>query len=89
MNGKSKVSEVNSCERQMDIHTYGWRLANISFRGNRFFRLRLFGIVADCFWTGFCYAFPKYQRYKNAASIGGLLGSVTWPMPTKKQEIYA
>jgi hypothetical protein len=83
MNGKTTIdATLNPCSAWMDRHTYGWRLLNVSTWGKRWLRVGLLGVYMDLYWSG-CWR-PLYARMHNGAVLFFPGGSVTWPMPTRR-----
>ena len=78
MNGKTLIDgTLNPCTADMDRHTWGWGCLNITFRGHRLFRVGVFGVHLDIYWSG--WKRPFSARYSNGAILFFPGGSLSWP----------
>lgn len=80
MNHHTLVNEkFNPCTAKLDYYTYGCRLLNISFWGNRLVRINLGRILIDVYWFGFCRERWFFvARCKNAITWFTPIGCTSW-----------
>jgi hypothetical protein len=86
MNGKTTIdATLNPCSAEMDRHTYGWRLLNVSTWGNRLIRVCVLYVCLDLYQHKRLPWMRRflYTRIRNGASLIFPGGMLSWPMPDK------
>lgn len=84
MNGQTTIdATLNPCSADVDRHTYGCRLANVTTFGQRLIRIGICQVYIDIYWSG--WHWPRYMRVHNGAVWFVPGGSIQWPMPVRAQ----
>ena len=86
MNGTTNIdATLNPCSAEMDRHTYGWRLLNVSTHGRRLIRVGVIGVYLDLYRAKRLPWMRRvlYARCGNGASLFFPGGALTWPMRDK------